>query len=233
MLLVLYRLFLRTQVNRARVLSLLALGIVGIAVAFAVRASDGSIVDAVEYVNGFGLVLLVPIASLTLASAALGDMVEDRTLVYLWLRPIPRWQIAVAAAASSFTVVVPVVATPLVLGAAVTGHGSDLVQATLLATVAGVAAYSGLFVLLGMVSRRPMLWGLGYVLIWEGFIARAGGAANNLAVRTYTRSILSELSDVPLQLANESLTTSIIVPVVVAVGGISLTTRLLLRRDIA
>ena len=233
MLAVLYRLFLRTQVNRTRVIALLALGLVGIAVAVAVRSGDGSLSDAVDYVNGFGLVLLVPIATLTFASATFGDLVEDRTLVYVWLRPVARWQLAVAAAASSFTVVVPIVATPLVLGAAVTGHGNDLVVATLVATVVGVAAYSALFVLLGLLSRRPMLWGLGYILIWEGFIARAGGFANNLAVRTYTRSILARVTDVRLDLAEETMATSLLVPAVVIVTTLVLATRLLVRRDVA
>ena len=231
--LILYRLFLRTQVNRTRILALLGLGIVGIAVAFAVRANDGSAQQAVRFFNGFGFALLVPVASLTFASAALGDLVEDRTLVYLWLRPIARWQIAAAAAAASVTVVIPVVATPLVIAAAVTGQGSDLVSGALTATLVGVVAYSGLFVLLGMVSRRPMLWGLGYILIWEGFIARAGGAANNLAIRTYTRSILSDATGIRLRLANESFATSVIVPLIVAVVALGLTTVLLNRRDVA
>ena len=65
--------------------------------------------------------------SLVFASAALGDVAEDGTLVYLWLRPYPRWQLAVAAFAASVTVVVPVAVLPLVIAAALTGEGGRLV----------------------------------------------------------------------------------------------------------
>ena len=75
-------------------LSLGALGLVSVLVGFAIGHAD--LVDPLRqgtrFVNGFGLSLLVPVATLVFASAALGDPNEDGTLVYLWLRPVARWQ---------------------------------------------------------------------------------------------------------------------------------------------
>ena len=65
-------------------------------------------------VDAYGLSLLIPVVALVFASAALGDLAEDGTLVYLWLRPLPRWQLALAAFAASVTVAVPVAVLPLV-----------------------------------------------------------------------------------------------------------------------
>ena len=85
----LYRLMVRTQLTRARVLGLLALGVIGIITAMAIGASN--LVDhqlaGGRFIDNFGLALLAPVATLVFASAALGDPNEDGTLVYLWLRP--------------------------------------------------------------------------------------------------------------------------------------------------
>ena len=43
-----------------------------------------------SFIDAFGLSLLVPVTTLVFASAALGDPADDGTLVYLWLRPVPR-----------------------------------------------------------------------------------------------------------------------------------------------
>ena len=99
MTLSLYRVMLRNQVTRARVLGLLVLGAVGVVTGLAIGASD--LVDhqlaGARFVDAYGLALLAPVATLVFASATLGDPSEDGTLVYLWLRPIPRSRIIVAA----------------------------------------------------------------------------------------------------------------------------------------
>ncbi len=48
---------------------------------------------------GFGLVL--PVVALVFGGAALGELREDKTLVYLWLRPMDRWPIVVGAAGAA------------------------------------------------------------------------------------------------------------------------------------
>ena len=40
--------------------------------------------------DSYGLSLLIPVVALVFASAALGYLAEDGTLVYLWLRPLAR-----------------------------------------------------------------------------------------------------------------------------------------------
>ena len=56
-------------------------------------------------------------------------------------------------------------------------------RGTLLAGSLAVIAYGALFVLLGLWVRRALVWGLAYVLLWEGFIAVAGNNAPRLAMR--------------------------------------------------
>jgi ABC-2 type transport system permease protein len=231
----LYRLLLRSQVTRARVISLLAIGVVGIVVGFAIGAS-GSLDEAqagARFVNGFGLSLLVPVTALVFASAALGDPTEDGTLVYLWLRPVRRSRIVVAAAASSFTIAWPLVVGPLAVTAAATGGGGDLVVATVVAATLALVAYTGLFCALGLRVKRALVWGLLYIFIWEGFIATANDTAARLAVRSYSRSILTELADVSLRQAAIASPYRWIVPFLVAAAALTYATRRLQRQDVA
>ncbi len=242
----LYRLMLRTLVTRGRLVALLALGAVGIAVGTALGSSvrgpalidgvgqvEGHLVAGARLVNSFGLSLLVPVVALVLASAALGDPDEDGTLVYLWLRPVPRHRIVAAAAAASFTVAWPLVVVPLALTAIAVQGGSDLVVGTVASATVGLIAYTGIFTALGLVAKRALVWGLLYIFVWEGFVANAADSAARLAVRTYTRSILEGITGVPLRGAEISSPARWLVPVVVGAVALAFASWRLARRDIA
>src|SRR5688500_18722026 len=179
-----FGLMLRTLLSRGRIAALLGVGIVGVLLALAVGSSSepGRVDDAFGLVEGFGLGLMVPVTALVFASSAFGDMVDDATLVYLWLRPIARWRIAVAALAASVCVAVPFALVPAVVAAALSRGDDQLPLAMLVAGGLATVAYSTLFLGLGLVARRALVWGLAYVLIWEGFVARSGTAPARLSV---------------------------------------------------
>jgi ABC-2 type transport system permease protein len=227
----LYRLFLRSIARRGRLAALGGLGLVGVAIALAVRGSDR--VDAgARFVNAFGLVVVVPVVCLVVASAVLGDPEEDGTLVYLWLKPVERWRIVAAAALAVATVVAPLVGVPLLAAAAVAGDGRDLLAGTAGAVGVGLVAYSGIFLWLGLRFRRSLAIGLAYILIWEGFVARAGDIAGRLAVRSYTRSVLARATGTEFELGDVSQPWAYVVPVLVGAGALGLATRRLVRQDV-
>ena len=240
-----YRLVLRSQVTRARLLALLAIRVVGIIVGAALGASDrpalvvesgqlvaGHLLTGARFVNTFGLSLLVPVTALVFAAASLGDPDEEGTLVYLWFRPVRRSRIVVAAAASSFTVSWPIVVVPLAIAAAATGGGSRLVVGTVAAATLALVAYTGIFCALGLVAKRSLVWGLLYIFIWEGFVATAADSAARLAVRTYARSVLMAIADVPLRGTVIGSPARWVVPIVVGAVALAFATWRLARRDI-
>lgn len=231
-----YRLLWRQLVTRGRVLALLAVGVGVVLVAWAVGAADDiddQLEAAVGVIAGLGFTVVVPIVSLVFASAALGDAREDGTLVYLWLRPIDRWPIVVGAWLAAITVSLPLTIGPLALAAAVSGGGADLVTATVVACVVGVVAYTAVFTLLGLLVRNSIVWGLGYILIWEGVISGLAPSAANLALAGYTRSIITDLTDVELALGGKSLGVAVLVLLVVAVAALALASRRLRDMDVA
>lgn len=231
-----YGVLLRQLVNRGRLLALLAVGAVVVVVAWAVGASDevdNRLEAGVEVIANIGFTIVVPVVSLVFAAAALGDAREDGTLVYLWLRPMHRWPVVMGAWAAALTVSVPVTLVPLVGAAALTRGGASLVGGTAVAAVVGVVAYSALFLLLGLFVRNAIAWGLGYVLVWEGIIAAFGSSAARLAVRGYTRSILTSVTGVDLDLGDQSYAVGVIVPLVVAAIALVWASRRLAAMDVA
>ncbi len=229
-----YTLLLRNQLSRGRIAALGGLGVVGILVGFLVThgADVNTTVKGTRFVNVFGLSLLTPVAALVFGVGALGDLVEDRSLVYLWLPPVPRWVIAVAAWSATFTACLPFAVLMLVAIAAATGGGGDLLLGTFWAGLLALLAYSGLFTLLGLRFKRALVWGLVYLLIWENFIARAGAGTARLSILSYARSVLSAYTGVGMSLADRALTWSFAVPVAVGVIGVIATARRLHTQDI-
>ena len=231
-----YRLVLRSQATTPRLLALGSLGVLAIIIGVAIGASDQEwkhLDRAVSLVNVYGLSLFVPVTTLVFASAALGEPHEDGTLVYLWLRPLARWRIVAASLAATLTVSLPLVVVPMVIAVACTGTGGDVVGAALLSTTLATVAYAGVFLLLGLRVRRALVWGLAYILVWEGFVARAGKTAGQLAIRFHARSVLARLADGDPDLVTVSLATGIAVPLAAAIVATWFTIRRLTRQDVA
>ena len=234
MLAMVYRIILRTQVSLGRIAFLSLLASVGLVVGLAIgRRRVRPPRRRHQPHQRVGLSLYAPVATLVLASAALSDPVDDGTMVYLWLRPMGRWKIGLGALLATWTVTLPLVLVPMVGMAVLSGGGPSLVRGTLLAGSLAVIAYGALFVLLGLWVRRALIWGLAYILLWEGFVAIAGDNAQRLAIRSYTRSLLSDATGVDLFLADISVSASVIVPLVVAAMAFALTAWRLRKMEVA
>ena len=90
-----------------------------------------------------------------------------------------------------------------------------------------------MFLLLGLFLKNPIVWGLAYILVWEGIAAGFGTFAARIAVRGYTRSILTDTVGIELELADVSLTAGIVVPLLIALGAIILGSWRLSRLEVA
>lgn len=229
-----YRLLLRTIATRGRLIGIGALAGISLVTAILVNSTgpyDPSLA-ALRFLDG-NLTTLVPVAVLVFGSAAIGNLVDDGSLVYLWMRPVRPSVHVVAAVAATLTVVTPLVGLPVVLATAMIDSDPDVLKAAIVGGLVALVAYSAIFVAAGIRLRRSLPWGLVYILIWEGFVASAGDTAAHLAIRSYVRSILSQMTGVSLKLADVTLASGIIVPLVVAVVAVAYGTRRLARSDIA
>jgi len=230
----LWLVLVRSIVTRVRVVGLGLLGFGAVALGIGVHLSNSANhADAAwSLVDSYGLSLLIPVVALMFASAALGDLAEDGTLVYLWLRPVARWQLALAAVAASVTVVVPIAVVPLVVGAAISGGGMRVVGAAAAGGMLATVAYSAVFCGLGLRVRRALAWGLAYLLIWEQAVARVSHGAARASLFISTRSLAAHLAQRPPPRNAVDWTTGLIFPLVVAFAAVVLTTRSLNRGEV-
>ncbi len=230
-----YRVLVRQLFSLGRGAALAALAAAVILVAWAVGASDSASPenDALRVVVDLGFGVMVPIVVLVFATAALGDMREEGTLVYLWLRPMKRWPVVVGACLAAFVISLPFTLLPVVLSALVSGGSSDLVYGAMIAGFVGVLAYTAVFVFLGLLVKNAVVWGLTYILVWETVAAGFGTFPARMAIRGYTRSILTGKVGIELELADVGLTAGIMVPLLIALGAIILGSWRLSRLDVA
>jgi ABC-2 type transport system permease protein len=118
----------------------------------------------------FGVVL--PVGCLVIGDAVLGAEVRSGTLHFTWLSPASfaaivagRWLAGLAAALVALVV-------PFGLAAVVAGVPAAIGPLAL-AAAAGSAAYIAVFVLLGALTRRAVVWSLGFVLLGERLLGTA------------------------------------------------------------
>lgn len=223
---------LRSIATPGRLFAMSAVGILGIIIGVVVERSDPGPEFAIDFLSRFGLIIYVPLVVLVIATATLGTLVEEKTLIYFWVRPIGRWQITAAALLAGLIVLLPLILVPLGVLAAVVGDSAD-VRGTLVASLVGIAGYTSVFTLLGLLTQRSLAWGLGYILVWEGFVAGLSRSAGWLALRTYTTSALSRITGSAGPISNPATAMTItVVTIGVLIAGALLTTWRLNAADV-
>lgn len=221
----LYRLMLRTQVTVPRLLGVAALGALSVMLGVFSRWDDHPVQAAADVAAAYGLGIIVPLVALWFGTSAIGDLVEDRLLVYLWLKPVPRWQLPAAAVLATVTVVAPLTALPLAASALAAGAG-EVTLASLFAASLAACAYAGLFVAAGLWFRRAVWWGLAFVLLWENAGAYASEGTERFTVTSWARSIVSAVPEVEVPLDGRSVAAALVVlPAVTVAGWLAATVR--------
>jgi ABC-2 type transport system permease protein len=230
-----FTLSLRALANSRRVLVVSALLLVPVLLALVYVASEGSQgggTFAIELFDNLVLPILLPLTALIFATSALGGEIEDRTLVYLTLKPVSRLTVIVAkflAATLICTVLVEVsLGATYLLATQSSGSLHDL-GAILLAGLGGCIAYSSLFLLLGLwFPRRGILVGFIYVLVWEGTVSSLSTGLATFSVRRYVEGALhASLGTSALAAAQPSSlsgTASFLVLALVLVAGLIVST---------
>jgi len=226
-LVVLYQTLLRGVSSRARVIGFVVVAVVEIAIAVLLSTSDlaDPTEGAVQLVDKFGLTLIIPLAALVFGTASLGDPIEDGTYVYLWLRPIRRWQLSAAAYLASLTMVVPLAVVPTMISGVVVDTTPNMAIGAMTSSLLAAAAYCAVFVLLGQVTQRSLIWGIAYLLIFEQFIARGGKGLGFISVHSHAVSVLSKtVGDVDIQLDYFSRPVAIVVALLFTLGWLGWST---------
>ena len=197
------------SVRRLLIVGLLAILPVALTVAVALLGEspgDGPDSDFVTIaIAGLVVGVVLPIVSMALAAPAFGDDVEDGTLSFIALTPIPRWKIALAKLAAPVVIAAPVAAIGGVVTAYVGLQGD--IQASLAvgaALLLGAAAYCSIFTWAGLMTMRAISLGIVYVFLWEGLASALVPGVKYLSVSAYTISIMHRLGGESMDVAELS-----------------------------
>ena len=135
------------------------------------------------------------ILSVTYGTGVVSQEIEQRTIVYLLTRPLPRWRLLLARFLVSVLVVVCVCVLATVLLALTVFGPTHLGEAgigpDLKALILGAFAYGSLFLLLGTAIPRPLTWGLIFVFGWETWVPKLPGSFARLSIMSYLRALAS------------------------------------------
>lgn len=141
---------------------------------------------------------IVPVLGVFYGTALIADEVDDRTITYLFVRPIARGAILVgkylAYLVTTVFVVLPSVAVLYVLVVPL-GHGSlaaafpALLKDLALLGV-GLAAYGSLFAFIGAFFRYPLVTGLVFAFGWEQLALVLPGYLRRLTIAYYLQALV-------------------------------------------
>jgi ABC-2 type transport system permease protein len=223
---------LRGLLGRRRTVLLILLVGIPVLIALLIRISGGR-PDADRVLDTLVVRTVMPLAALIVGTAVIGSEIEDGTAVFLMIKPIARWRIALAktmvAAGLTVALVVPaVVVTGLLIGSR-TDPITSIVGFSVACLVGG-SAYALAFMTLSVITSRALLLGLAYTLIWEGVLAGLLEGTKFLSIRQATLGLAALLGvgiRDPLAPA-----VSVVVLAIVLVGAYLLTTWRLARFEI-
>ena len=229
-----HNVLLKQLITKGRLIGITIIGLLPILLGWVIgRQSDDPLEAGVGFVSYMGLSILIPIVALIFASASLGDTREDGTLVYLWLRPISRLSVSTGAWAASVTIALPLTVIPMTISAILLDAGNSVITSTIVTSILAVLAYSSLFVILGLIVKNPVLWGIAYIFIWEAIVASFAKPAAALAVSGYSRAIITGQTNVEFDyLFDPSQSVSILMLIIITIAGIAFSSARLNRLEV-
>jgi ABC-type transport system involved in multi-copper enzyme maturation permease subunit len=161
--------------------------------------------ESVSGAGTFGLMIwllyvrfIVPILGVFYGTALIADEVDDRTITYLFTRPIPRGAVLagkyLAYLACTVLLILPSVVIVFFLMVPMGGSGVASAFPSMLGDLgmlaAGLAAYGAVFAWVGARVRRPLVAGLVFVLGWEPAVLLFPGYLKRLTVAYYLQALV-------------------------------------------
>jgi ABC-2 type transport system permease protein len=187
--------------------------------------------------ENFGLAVLMPLVALLIGTAALGAEIEDGTAVYLLAKPIPRSTIVLTKLVVSTVAAVLLTSVPIFVAGLIAsrGLGGGVVLAFTVAAAIGSLIYCAIFLAFSLLTGRALIFGLIYVLVWEGLLAGLFAGTRVLSVRQQTLAFSDALTDAPKTVldAQLDLTTALVVGAVLLIGATAIAIRRLQHFEVA
>jgi ABC-2 type transport system permease protein len=153
------------------------------------RELDGPL--SPNLLTAFGIAILMPLLSLVAGTGSIGPEIDEGSIVYLLAKPINRYSIVVTKLAVAAAVVVAFGVLPIALsGLVLTGEVGRVTVAFTIGALCGGLAYAALFLLLAVVRRNAVVFGLVYALVWESLVGGLVPGAQTLSVQQWSLAVV-------------------------------------------
>ncbi len=181
------------RVRRMAVWIIIVVALFGLAKAYLFVSPGQSAQDAYVNLTGIMVYRVLALAAAIFGTAVISQEIEQKTIVYLVTRPIPRATILLSRLAATATVVF-IVGFVAALSVSLAVHGvralsNDILWRDVPAFLMGSLAYSAVFVLFSLWMNRSMLINLFFTFGWELFIPNLPGDAHRLSIFSYLKAI--------------------------------------------
>jgi ABC-2 type transport system permease protein len=191
--------------------------------------------------------MIVPLLAVYYGTSLIADEVEEKTITYLFTRPIPRGAILAGKFLAYIvcTVMVVLPSVMIVYFLIVPRGGGDIAASfpALLKDLGllalGLLSYGALFAWVGARFKRPLAVGLAFIFGWEQFVMVLPGYLRRFSVMHYLQSLVPHAmpSDGVLSLLqglfrdSPSLPMSLLALFAISVGFLVLAARVVERRE--
>jgi ABC-2 type transport system permease protein len=200
--LTLARLAVRQLAGSRRALWVVLLAALPVLLSILFGVDDDSAGEAVkdfgEMYTSLIVTVLLPLVALVVGSSVFGAEVDDGTITYVLGKPVARWRIVLTRIVVGGLVTAAVLVPSTLLSGLASLRDVDapgVVMAFTVAVAVGSFLYCALFVALSLSTRRALVAGLAYVVVWEGLLSNTFGGSRALSVRQYTLSIADKLAN--------------------------------------
>jgi ABC-2 type transport system permease protein len=233
------RVTLRQLLGRRRTLLLVLLSILPVLLAVAFRLGNRTDIEPFtrRSFDVVTLTILMPLVAILFGSGAFGAEIDEGTIVYLLAKPVRRWIVVAAKAATALVVSIVLTGGSTALAGliALSPAGSEGISATeamVLAVVVGSACYVTLFLAVSLFTRRALVLGIGYMLVWEGALSFLLPGIANLSIRQYAIGAGAAIYVLPLQETQLSADTAFLLSGVLIVATLFVATWRLMRFEL-
>jgi ABC-2 type transport system permease protein len=142
---------------------------------------------------------IIPVLGVFYGTSLIADEIDDKTITYLFVRPIPRRAVLLgkylAYLACTILLVLPSVMIVFFLVVPIGGGSIAAAFPSLLADLAmlaiGLASYGALFAWVGTRLKRPLVIGLVFAFGWEPGVLLFPGYLKKLTVAYYLQALVT------------------------------------------
>jgi ABC-2 type transport system permease protein len=186
---------LRGMLGRRRTLLLVLLPATLLVLAIVITAvGQSNEAVAAGLLQRYGVGTLLPLVALVVTTGVLGTEIDDGSIVFLLSKPISRPVILRTKLAVAIGLSVVFAAVPVLMAGLIMVKGADeMAVGFTIGALAGVVAYSAIFLLINVLTRHAVVVGLLYALVWEGLVGGFVPGARELSVQQWALSLANSV----------------------------------------